>query len=103
MNIPFDFSFPNKIVVIDYHIFHPTHMWYYENGFMKCCYEYHPEETGIVATDKELFEALQNLVGDEEDIYIDISASAASFIEYIKHNSNYQIHKWRNERVKNNE
>jgi hypothetical protein len=67
---------------------------------MKCSYEYHPDETGIPITDKELFVALQNLVGSDEDIIIDISAYAASFIEYIKRNSNYKIHIWRN-KIKN--
>ena len=100
---PYDFSFPKKILVVDYHIFHPTYINYYVNGIMKCSYEYHPDETGIPITDKELFEALQNLVGSDEDIVIDISTYAASFIEYIKRNSNYKIHIWRNRSVKESE
>lgn len=67
-------------------------MWYHVEGKVKAVYEYNPVEHGRVATDKELFEAIQNLVGNASDIVIDIQSHAASLIAYIRHNSDYKIH-----------
>lgn len=90
---PYEFkTCPNKVVSIQYGIITPTTMWYYVDGEVKAVYEYNPDEHGKPATNKELFEAIQKLVGDDTDVFIDIQAHAASLIEYIKRNSDYKIH-----------
>lgn len=94
MREPYDFTCPSKVVSIQYGIFTPTTMWYYVDGEVKAVYEYNPDEHGRPATDNELFEAIQKLVGDDTDVVIDIQAHAASLIAYIRHNSDYKIHRY---------
>lgn len=90
---PYEFTTcPNKVVSIQYGIITPTTIWYYVDGEAKAVYEYNPDEHGRPATDKEIFEAIRKLVGNDIDVIIDVQAHAASLIEYIRRNSNYKIH-----------
>lgn len=90
---PYEFTTcPNKVVSIQYGIITPTTIWYYVDGEAKAVYEYNLDEHGRPATDKEIFEAIRKLVGNDIDVIIDVQAHAASLIEYIRRNSDYKMH-----------